>query len=345
MPKGIAMNKSSKYIVALQACMVASTLILAGCGGGGGGSTTSANSGSSSGSGSNTPTPVVNTCANGAVDYPSCAVAPQANIVTTVASPTYASGSVQLQAFNELNTIRKSLGLGLLSQNAFLDTSSTNHLNYLQIFPTAGHVETASTAGFTGVLPSDRATYAGYQKGSTVLEALGYSNPVDLNGKFISPVSVLMGTVYHRSGLLQQWITDVGFAALASGGVINSSPMVVDYSSTAKQNNSPTYTLTYPASGQVNVQTTMWPEVTNPVPSIAHPGYPVSFASAAGTLLKVNSFTLTQSGSTTPLAVTYLDAANGPYINLLGANEAFIVPNAPLSNGTTYSANITGTIT
>jgi hypothetical protein len=43
------------------------------------------------------------------------------DLQTTVPTPTYAPGSPELIAFNEINAVRASLGLGLVAQNAYLD--------------------------------------------------------------------------------------------------------------------------------------------------------------------------------------------------------------------------------
>jgi len=81
--------------------------------------------------------------------------------------PTYASGSVELQAFTELNNFRKMVGLGLLAQNSKIDSAAANHANYisqnidtdLTVF---GHYEVATKAGYTGVAPGDRTAFTSY---------------------------------------------------------------------------------------------------------------------------------------------------------------------------------------
>ena len=325
-----AKTQMSTIPMTLVAAALAATLT--GCGGGGGSTASSA-------SGGTTP-PVANTCSNGAVDYPSCYVMGQANLVTTVATPTYVSGSIQLQALNDLNAIRQSLGLGVVNQNTFLDTSSMNHVNYSQLYPTAGHAEVAGNTDFTGVDPSARAKYAGYVSSYFVGEVIGLSYPTDKNGKYISAINVLMDTVYHRSGILTQWITDIGFGTLTAPNSTTDTTFISDFSAVNMQHNAPDFTMHYPSNGQNNVKTYMWAETPDPVPSNPNKGYPVSFTAANGTVLNVSSFTLTQGSSTIP--VTLITSGSDPLIN---TNEAFIVPNAYLLNSTTYTVNFTGTIT
>ena len=309
------------------------SLLLAACGGGGS---------ASSASGGTTP-PVANTCSNGAVDYPSCAVQGQANLVTTVATPSYVSGSIQLQAFNDLNTIRKALGLGLVSQNQLLDVSAMNHVNYIQNYPAAGHSETIGTTGFTGANPNDRAKFAGYVTNWAVGEVMAISYPTDKNGIYVSSINILMDSVFHRSTLLSQWITDIGFATLTPANSTIDTAFVSDFSAVNQQFNAPTFTMHYPMDGQTNVKTYMWAESPDPVPSVANKGYPISFTSAKGTVLNVSSFTLTQGGNTVP--VTLINSGNSVAPGVIFSNEAFIVPNAYLLNSTTYTVNLTGTIT
>ena len=311
------------------------SLLLAACGGGGGSTASSSNGG--------TTPPVANTCSNGAVDYPSCLIMGQANLVTTVATPTYVSGSIQLQALNDLNTIRQSLGLGVVNQNAYLDTSSMNHVNYLQNYPTAAHSETTGTTGFTGTTPNDRAKFAGYVTTWAVGEVIGGSYNGDKNGKYVSAINVLMDTVFHRSTLLSQWITDIGFATLTPANSTVDTVFVSDFSAVTQQYNAPTFTMHYPMDGQTNVKTYMWAESPDPVPSVANKGYPISFTAAKGTVLNVSSFNLTQGSNTVP--VTLINSGNSVAPGVIFSNEAFIVPNAYLLNSTTYTVNVTGTIT
>ena len=329
------MNTNQTVLNTLRLTVVAASLTLVGCGGGGG---------STSSTTPVAPTPpVANTCANGAVDYPSCAVIGQANLVTAIAAPTYVSGSIQLQALNDLNAIRQSLGLGLVNQNPLLDASSLNHLNYIQSYPLSGHAEAFGTTGFTGVDATARAKYVGYVSQWGVGEVMGISYPTDTNGKYISTINAMMDTVYHRSALLTQWITDIGFATLTAPNSTIDTGFVSDFSSVAMQYNAPNFTMHYPLDGQNGVKTYMWSENPDPVPAVANKGYPISFTSAKGTVLNVTSFVLTQGSSTVP--VTLVNSQTSPNANYLLSNEAYIVPNAYLQNSTNYTVNITGTIT
>ncbi|WP_434034705.1 hypothetical protein [Cupriavidus sp. a3] len=48
-----------------------------------------------------------------------------------MADPTYAEGSGQLALFKGVNTLRQKFGVGLLAQDAALDTAAQAHAVYL----------------------------------------------------------------------------------------------------------------------------------------------------------------------------------------------------------------------
>ncbi len=138
-------------------CLILIAASLSACGGGGSSPSTPA---------------VATTCTspqvlvNGVCTNPISTVIP-ANLQSNVPVPTYASGSVELQAFTELNNFRKMVGLGLLAQNSKIDSAAANHANYisqnidtdLTVF---GHYEVATKAGYTGVAPGDRTAFTSY---------------------------------------------------------------------------------------------------------------------------------------------------------------------------------------
>ena len=106
---------------------LAVTMTLTACGGGGA-STTASNNGTNSGSG----TPPVTTPP---VTTPPVTTPPvttpgnNGNLQTSVPAPTYAASTPELFTFNEINTFRKALGLGLISQNAALGENRENGKN------------------------------------------------------------------------------------------------------------------------------------------------------------------------------------------------------------------------
>ena len=105
--------KPSKYLLPSLLAVVAS---LSACGGGGGSSVT--------------PTPVVQTCDNGAKDYPTCTPPFVAANLQAALPANYPAGTRRLEMFTALNNFRRQMGLGPLNQNAFLDQSTANHQAY-----------------------------------------------------------------------------------------------------------------------------------------------------------------------------------------------------------------------
>lgn len=125
--------------------------------------------------------------------------------VTSVPTPTYLAGSFQLDAFNRLNLIRGSLGLGLFTQNASLDGSAQAHANYLKANGIGnGHLEVAGKVGYTGVSPGDRMVAAG-------CSLTAGSEDIGFTGAGVAAVDDLIDAVYHRIPFLSFKIRDVGF--------------------------------------------------------------------------------------------------------------------------------------
>lgn len=94
---------------------------------------------------------------------------PGGDLQTSVPAPNYGlNGRFQELLFNDINTMRASLGLGLLAQASALDSASDNHMRYY--FPTSDDLSnerilenpSSGSAPFTGIAPQDRCGFAGY---------------------------------------------------------------------------------------------------------------------------------------------------------------------------------------
>lgn len=316
--------------------------VLTACGGGGGGNNSTVK----------TPDPVVSTCANGAKDYPTCTppfVA--ADLQSTVQRPPYAEGSEDMKAFDFLNDLRSSLGLGKLNYNAELTKASANHLNYMTINKVAGHVEIATLAGFTGVNPYDRTKFVGYPS-ANVSEAVVFSNTKT------GAIERLLGSVYHRSTIFDQGMRDVG----STGILENSGTSVVlniGYKDTPQRNASD-FVMTYPKDGQTNVNLSMCGEIPWPFPELnvdeactnsrlvdgkivkdMRVGYPVSLAIQANKELTVSSFKMYEAGSNTAIDV-WLTTKVTDVNNLVAKHEAYITAKAGLKPNTKYEVSFSG---
>lgn len=184
------------------------SILLAACGGGGGGSTSA-------------PAPSAPPTGN----VPSTPTVTPADIQTSVAPLTYSAASDEFAFVTAFNQLRQQVGLGLLAQNALLDKSAQNHLQYVVTNwdvnggtvnmatndPITGrsmfHIEQADKPGFTGVQESDRARVAGYN-GIYVGEEGSFGGGKGGKVAFDS----LSRTIYHRAGLMAEAVRDVGIA-------------------------------------------------------------------------------------------------------------------------------------
>ena len=216
-------------------------LLVAGCGGGGGDDAAVA------------PAPYV------------APVEPPA--VTSVPAPVYEDAR-RAGAFKRLNEIRAAAGLGLLAQNKLIDAAAQAHSAYIITNGEAlGHGETVGKPGFTGINSAARMIHAGYRdfdRSTEVAAALVISGvlPSQAGANLIDS---LMGTPYHRNGILRPEYSEVGvgFYSDSSRGILT-----VDFGCTVENAQGAPLTVVsvWPPSDAVDVPTTMHPEAPNPIP-------------------------------------------------------------------------------
>ncbi|MEP7295226.1 MAG: CAP domain-containing protein [Burkholderiales bacterium] len=260
--------------------------------------------------------------------------------VTSVPTPTYLAGSFQLNAFNRINAIRGSVGLGLFTQNAALDGSAQAHAGYVTSNGIGnGHIETAGQAGFTGVNPNDRMVAAAYSTAYT-----GWAEDMAFTPDGATTVDNLVDAVYHRIPLLQYKIRDIGVGFVQTSTNPNP-PSVFDLAFTGTGQGAPALT------------TVVWPADTSTTTSVSMPsesprpgtpgasgvfGYPVSISADEDRILSVTTFTLTDSSGTAVLC-NLLSYATDPELIALSA-KAFIalVPRDPLKPATVYTVQFVG---
>ena len=287
------------------------------------------------------------------------ATAFQATIATTITNiVSIASG------LSALNDFRTAEGPGEIPQNAALFQAAYGHANYMALNGIVGHAETSGLPGFIGVDPGHRAELYGYPVFDIGEEASGYTGANgSLAGQGADAVNNLIATVYHRLGLLYQYQTDVGLGmALSPDG--NSVYTTIDLgyqnaSETPISGNgytnfipypttvSGSYFGVYPLAGQAGVPLCMQPETPSPFPNLTaaefatNTGFPISVIAPTNSTITVTSFSLTQTGSSTPLSVT-LFTGSDPNFNT-NNNAAFIVANQSLLPNTSYTAAFVGT--
>jgi len=296
---------------------------------------------------------------------PSTPTGPTAPIVTpgdsqtTVPALTYSTGSQEFQFVTALNTFRSQVGLGLLAQNAKLDTASANHLGYLltndinnggtvnlnTFDPVTGrsmlHIENGALPKFTGVQEADRAKFASYDgsyTGEEVTFGGGQGGAVALG--------TLVQTVYHRAGLMLQNVREIGAAV----GTDRSQTVVMELGLKTNQSVASDYVGVYPTNGQTGIALHAYVEAPNPFPELStstddfpsKTSFPVSISVVAGNTLAVTSFTVTEAGQSTPMDARLMTRANDPNAYLT-SNMAFLIAKAPFKTNTVYNVKFSGT--
>lgn len=330
------------------AAMVTIIALISACGGGGDSSLPA------------TPVTTGPVAGNSTPALPTAPAVTPGDLQTTVPAWSYAEGSEQAAFVTALNSFRAQVGLGLLAQNTQLDTAAQNHLAYVlandvnyggtvdmtAVDRATGrnffHIETAGNPLFTGVQELDRAKAVGYA-GPFVGEEGGGGG-----GKGGERVLVaLASTVYHRAGLMYQGFRDVGIAV----GTDRAQTFVLEMGYSKPQTNASDFLGIYPADKQNSVGLFAAAELPNPFPELStsnadfptKTGYPVSVVAKEGLRLEVLTFSITESGSNTPLSARVLTSDNDPN-RYLASNIAFLVANAPLKSNTTYKVVFSGRI-
>lgn len=272
----------------------------------------------------------------------------------TVPAPPFAVGSDQLAAFNYINDLRASLGLGLLAYSETLAKASQNHANYVVTNSSGGdyHVEIATNPGFTGVNPGDRARFAGY--------ATNYANENGVSSNhFLGGMQRLMETIYHRDTFINQSYRDIGFSAQSIPCASCNGALIVNVNlaSMKPQRNASDFVLMYPRDGQTNVNLSMGSETPNPFPEIKIPnfpepltpennpfnliGFPITFAVEASQVLTITSFTTYEDGQAMSLPAWLHTAATDPNHHVQ-PNTAYLTAKGKLKPNTTYKVSFIG---
>lgn len=315
--------------LATLAATLSLTTLLAACGGGGGGSPATASTGTGS-------------------------TAPSAANTGATPTPTYAAGSQQLAAFNQLNAMHQQCGFPTVSENTLLDQAAVNHMGYMADQKTLTHFETVNTdPHYTGYYPSDRMTHVGYSVagGNQATEDYLYST-TDIGGAL--GVIGLASVPYHLSSLFYPLAeAGVSYQALNFGPANPAYTLLIDFGNNASgAPASPIFAsapLTFPCSGTTGVDYES-ASAENPTPYIN--GQPVNLATnPIGTPITVvgnlNDTVLLTSGvmiapNGNQITLNLTDSSNDPN-KTLAPFAAFAFPTNPLQPNTTYSATLTGT--
>ncbi len=253
----------------------------------------------------------------------------------------------RLAAFDRLNEIRLSAGLGMLAQSGLLDQAAQAHAAWIMANDALTHVETLGSVGFTGANWWDRDEVMGYVpvEGEEVIAA-----PV----RGAEGVDGLVNTLYHRAGMLAFEPVDVGigWASATAAGV--SMPLVIDMT---RPGTDPDRAVgqaaqaridgacVWPVDGARDVPLRLGTESPNPVPAqdVMTLGTPVSVTVDEESTIAVDSFVLTNIATGAVVAARLLTNASDPN-QLLPRSFAALVPLDALLPGGTYQAALSGSI-
>lgn len=254
----------------------------------------------------------------------------------------------RLAAFNRLNEIRLSAGLGMLAQDVLLDRAAQAHAAWIVANDSFTHEETAGTPGFTGAHWSNRAEAAGYVPlgGDEVMVAMVHG---------AQGVDVLMNGVYHRAAMLAFEPVDVGIGWSAGTASTVSWPLVVDMtcpggdrirSAGQAEQSSIDGVAIWPLEGAASVPLRLGLESPNPVPSqdVLTLGTPASITIGRGRTIAVESFSMSDDSTRIEIPARMLVNANDPNGSLPGSFAA-VVPLSPLAANTSYRVVFSGSAT
>lgn len=312
------------FPVAVVASALAGTLVA--CGGGGGAAPAPAPAPSPS------PAPAP-------APLPSSPIAAQLTVPTPVGYD-----AERLAAFNRLNQIRLSAGLGMVAQNTMMDQAAQAHAEWMLANDSFTHGEVAGTQGFTG------------QSWPRRDEAFGYvpvgGGEVMAQGAAAAAVDALANAVYHRAILLAIEPVDVGIGWSDGGAADVRTPLVIDVTRPASdasralgQMAQPSINgaAVWPLDGATGVPVRLGLEAPNPVPTqdVMTLGTPISVSVDRLKTISATQFTLTDSASGAVVATRLLTPGNDPNFMI---PESFIaaIPLAPLAPYTRYRADFSG---
>ncbi|MDA8345373.1 MAG: S-layer homology domain-containing protein [Thermaerobacter sp.] len=267
-----------------------------------------------------------------------------------------------LESLRMVNYVRSQEGLSTVAFDPALQAASQAHAQYyvqnsgLYPLSVSVHSEPSSTApGYTGNQPSDRDSAFG---------AVGGGNEVMSTNTLTAAWSLLglYDTTFHRFALLDPTLSALGAGYAASPMTSENSTQAYVSDMTTVFSGTGPLAVEFPWNGEAHVQTAFLGEDPDPLAGIApgsvtsggaspESGYPVSVTFDPGKVsgVSVSSATLTgPSGAQVPAYLVdsqdYQDT-NTVYGGETMGTSVALFPKAPLAYGTTYTADMQGSLT
>ena len=314
------------FRLAAAAALIATVFSLTACGGGGG-------------AGASEPPPPP--------PPPTPSPAPTAPIAAQLSVPTPVGYDAdRLAAFNRLNEIRLSAGLGMLAQSTAMDQAAQAHADWMIANNAFTHDETEGTSGFTGTNWARRDEAFGYVP-------VGGGEAMSAGATPGAGVDALVNAVYHRAFLLAIEPVDVGIGW--SDGTVTSfsRPLVIDLTRPSSDavrglgqmaQDSIQGVAIWPLNGAHEVPLRLGLESPNPVSGqdVLSLGTPVSITVDRMKTITPSRFLLTshQTGAVVPTQIlTYQSDPNG----IVTGSYVAAIPLAALAPAVTYDVAFSGT--
>lgn len=227
-------------------------------------------------------------------------------------------------ALDELNLIRKEIGLAALPLDDRLARAAAAHSSYQWLAGVTGHYEESSQTGFTGRAPWDRAKRFGFPGSCYEGASGGQPDPR-------SAVRMLFDAPYHRIAFLQPGAPAVGVG-------FERGFLTVDYGISEQEGPGMS-----PAPGQTGVSLA-WDGNETPNPLRLHDasgrvGYPIVFSWFSPRLGNARIQSMTLEGPDGNQCPAHL---NTPENDAELRFAAVLIPRRPLSPRTTYRVDVRG---
>ncbi len=274
------------------------------------------------------------------VPAPTAPIAAQLSVLTPVGYD-----ADRLAAFNRLNELRLSAGLGMLAQSTAMDQAAQAHAEWMIANDSFTHEEIAGTPGFTGLNWPRRDETFGYVPVEGIEVMAGPAHGTQ-------GVDTLINMAYHRAGMLAFEPVDIGVGWTNGLATNVGMPLVMDIT---RPGTDTTRGLgqdaqarihgveIWPVDGAQDVPLRLGSELPNPVPTqdVLSLGTPASITVAETKTISATSFVMTNSSTGAVVLVRILTNTNDP--NLL-VPESFIaaIPLAVLAPDTTYAVAFSG---
>jgi len=251
----------------------------------------------------------------------------------------------RLAAFNRLNEIRLSAGLGMVAQSMAMDQAAQAHADWMVANDVFSHQEQAGTPGFTATDWSLRDEAFGYVP-------VGGSEVMAASGQASKEVDALVNALYHRAGMLAFEPVDVGVGWSGGTAAHVAMPLVIDLTRPGSDDvrglgQAAQQTIEgvaiWPLDHAIGVPTRLGLESPNPVPDrdVLSLGTPLSITIDRLKAISTVSFAMADSsGAVVPIRL--LSNQTDPNF-LIPPSFVAAVPLAALSPNTTYIAKYSGT--